>query len=402
MNLLVFNCGSSSQAFSVFRLSDARTGCKRIKIISGKARNVATRTQQAGSLSWKLAEECGSEQHDFPTHTEAAECIIQLLHKKGIVVDVIGHRFVHGGNIFNRTVKINMSVKEQLAQTFHLAPIHNPNSYSVIEVCSRLLPDAAQYAVFDNAFHAGMPDFAAEYAIPHEIAKEHGFRKYGFHGLSYQYVSNRIAALTGRPLHEMKLVLCHLGTGGSSVCAIQDGRSFDTSMGYSPLAGLIMSTRSGEIDPAVVLEMIRLGYTADQIDHLLNFESGILGLSGTSSNLQEVRLAAEAGNAACVLTWKAYVHRLRKTIGSFLYVLSGADALVFTDDVAVQIPELREAVCEGAESFGIKLDGIANRVANPDCETQISSADSRTAVWVIPNDEESVIADEIQALVEST
>ena len=245
MNVLIFNCGSSSQSFKVYGLAGEPP---RRVIGSGKAKNIATKTQAEPRVEWTVEGDRGGERVDPPSHRRAAEEALRVLRDHGVQIDAIGHRFVHGGEWFDQTTRLNADTAEDLRKCFSLAPIHNPNSYSVFEVCLELLPAVPQFAVFDTSFHANMPEEAKRYALPRELATAYGFRKYGFHGLSYTYVSARAALLLDKPLDSVKLIMCHLGTGGSSVAAFKEGRSVDTSMGYSPLPGLVMSTRCGDID----------------------------------------------------------------------------------------------------------------------------------------------------------
>ncbi len=392
MNLLVFNCGSSSQGFTVFHQNE--NGEPDIPA-HGKARNVATKTKAAAVLEWTIDGVKGSRDGDFSSHRLAAEAILAVLKEHHVAIDAIGHRFVNGGSSFKRAAKLDEDALAKLRECMPLAPIHNPNSYSVIEVCLEQLPGVPQYAVFDTSFHGGMPEENTVYAIPRDFAESHGFRKVGFHGLSYQYVSGRAAALIGKKPEDLKLIMCHLGTGGSSVCAYRNGRSVDTSMGYSPLSGLIMSTRSGDIDPEIVLEMVREGMSADEVSTFLNKKSGLIGLSGYSSNPGEIIEAAKQGNADCALAFKVYCGRLRHYIGAFLYEMNGTDAIVFTDDGGVNYPELREAVCADEDSIGLKLDLNKNSAYDKKSEALISAAESRVQVWVIPTDEERTIYNEI-------
>ncbi|MCE1253857.1 MAG: acetate kinase, partial [Anaerolineae bacterium] len=248
MNILIFNCGSSSQGFKVYQ---CKSGQKENVLITGKAKNVATQTRAEAVIDWKMGDKSESKITDLSSHRLAAENILEILRKTHIEVDAIGHRIVHGGPDFVRTEKVDERVMDELRHILHYAPIHNPNSYSVIEVCREKLPGKTQFVVFDTAFHAGMPPVSRFYAIPRDLAKKHGYYKYGFHGLSYQFISARMAELFGKPLESLKLIMCHLGTGGSSVVAFKDGRSLDTSMGYTPLQGLVMSTRCGDIDAEV-------------------------------------------------------------------------------------------------------------------------------------------------------
>ncbi len=392
MNLLVFNCGSSSQGFTVFR----RTGSGDPEIAAfGKARNVATKTQAASSLDWTIGGEEGSVIMAFPKHRSADEAILRVLSENHVRVDAIGHRFVNGGTFFKRAAKLDEAALEKLRACLPLAPIHNPNSYSVIEVCREQMPAIPQYAVFDTSFHSSIAPENAVYAIPLRDAEAKGYRKVGFHGLSYQYVSERAAELLNKPKEQVRLVMCHLGTGGSSVCAYKNGKSFDTSMGYSPLSGLIMSTRCGELDPEIVLDMVRDGKSPDEVSSYLNKKSGLIGLSGYSSNLGEIIEAAKNGDPDCLLTFRAYVNRLRKYIGAFLFQLDGADALIFTDDAGVKFSAMREAVCADAEFFGLKLDKEKNIAYPGKGNARISADDSRVQIWIIPTDEERTIYNEI-------
>lgn len=392
MNILVFNCGSSSQGFTVFH----QNGEKEPGMLAyGKAKNVAVLTKASAQLDWTIRGTSYSCKADFSTHRLAAEKILEVLFTQGIQVDAVGHRFVNGGLYFTKSAYLDQDALDKLRECLPLAPIHNPNSYSVIEVCLEKIPDVPQFAVFDTAFHSQMTPEHTAYAIPQFDAQKFGWHKIGFHGLSYQYVSQRAADLLDRPLDQVRLIMCHLGTGGSSVCAFQNGRSVDTSMGYSPVAGLVMSTRCGDLDPEIVLDLVRRGMTPDQASDYLNKKSGMIGLSGYSSNLEEVIDAAEQGNKDCELAFHVYVNRLRGYIGNFLYQMNGADALIFTDDAGVKFSKMREAVCTNADFMGINLDSDANISYDMKSETCISRPDSRVQVWVIPTNEELTIYNEI-------
>ena len=392
MNVLIFNCGSSSQVFKVYQVEDEHS----FKVIAaGKAKNVATQTRAAPQIDWKIGELSGVEKVELTSHRQAAEENLHLLSRHAIQIDAVGHRFVHGGEYFTRTALLTPENLETLKKCFPLAPLHNPNSYSVIEVCAARLTGVPQFAVFDTAFHAQMPQEAVRYAIPRELAQKYGFRKYGFHGLSYSYVSSRAAEWLGKPLSNVRLIMCHLGTGGSSVAAFEQGHSVETSMGYSPLAGLVMSARSGDIDPEIILELIRLGYDADRIDRILNHESGLIGLSGYSSNLAEVVQAAEQGNEDSRIAVEVYANRLKLYIGGYYWQMNGADAIVFTDSIGTASWQLREKVCGSVESLGIELDHRKNRLAKENEESRISSESSSVEILVIPTDEEQVILREV-------
>jgi acetate kinase len=236
---------------------------------------------------------------------------------------------------------------------------------------------------------------AREYALPRDLANQYGLRKWGFHGLSYQYVSGRAAAQLNKPIHNVKLIMCHLGTGGSSACAFEHGHSVETSMGYSPLTGLVMSTRCGDVDAEVALELVRQGMTAGEVSYILNNESGLIGLSGYSSNLAEIMEAAEAGNEQCRIAYEVYANRLKHYLGAYTWLLNGADAIVFTDDIGVSSWKLREKVCGNVTNLGVLLDTEVNRSAPSDRATFINHPDSRTKILVIPTDEERVILEEV-------
>ena len=396
MNLLIFNCGSSSQGFKVYQTAE---GAEPAVIAAGKARNVAAQTQAKASIEWRIGPASGLLTTDLPTHRQTAEKVLTLLKEHALRVDAVGHRFVHGGDRFDRSVQIDAASLPELRGCLPFAPLHNPNSYSVIEVCLEQLPGVPQYAVFDTTFHAGMPEESKTYALPKDLAAEHGYRKYGFHGLSYQYVSARTAEFLGRPLSSLKLIMCHLGTGGSSVAALKDGHTLDTSMGYSPLPGLVMSTRSGDLDPEIALDLVRQGRTPDEVSGLLNNQSGLLGLSGYSSNLAEIIEAAAAGSTDCQRAYDVYAHRLSFYIGAFHWLLGGADCIVFTDDIGLHSWKLRERVCTGAEALGLLLDREANRLAPADRPSLITLPNSKIQAAVVPTDEEIIILREVLALM---
>ncbi len=395
MNILVLNCGSSSQGFKLYRADRA---AEPEVTMSGKARNVATKSQAAAFVEWTGPGGGSRRELELPSHAVAAEAIVSILSESALAVDAVGHRFVHGGARFATTTVIDSSTLPALRETARLAPIHNPNTLSVIEVCLRRFPDAPQYAVFDTMFFAELPERAYTYALPSELAARFGFRKYGFHGLSYQYVSRRTAELLGRPLRELRLVIAHLGTGGSSVVAIDGGRAVDTSIG-STMSGLVMSTRCGDIAPEIELELMRAGYGPDEIEGILANESGLVGLAHVSSNLVEIIAAAESGDAACRLAVDVYSHRLSQYLGAYFWLLGGADAIVFTDDAGTRAWQVRRDVCARAAALGVVIDPGANEGA-VGLEALVSTAGSPTAVYVIPTDEEAVIAHEVLARLE--
>ena len=392
MNILVVNCGSSSLGFKVYQAN----GSENSKVVfAGKARNVSTQTKAQALIEW-VQDGGKQERHcPLPSHQAAAREMLVILRENDIRVDALGHRFVHGGELFKTTTQVDERSLDGLKQVLPLAPIHNPNSFSAIQVCLDELPGIPEFVVFDTAFHAALPVEAREYALPRDLATRYGLRKYGFHGLSYQYVSVRAADMLEQPLDQVKLIMCHLGTGGSSVCAFANGNSVETSMGFSPLAGLVMSTRCGDIDAEVALELVRQGMTADQVSSILNNKSGLIGLSGYSSNLAEILEAAEAGDDQCRIAYEIYARRLKHYLGSYTFLLNGADAIVFTDDIGVTSWKLREKVCSGADRLGIILDEDLNRAATGYKPAFIQHADSSTKLLVLPTDEEQVILEEV-------
>lgn len=394
MNVLVFNCGSSSQGFKLYRAEGRGGPGQGIEVLAaGKARNVATRTLSAGRLEWDISGVSQWRELELGSHAVAAEAVLSLLGEASLRIDAVGHRFVHGGTLFSGTTPIDASTIDELRATAVLAPIHNPNSLSVIDVCRAAMPEVPQYAVFDTTFFAALPAAAYTYGLPGEISKRFGWRRYGFHGLSYQYVSARTAELLGRPLEDLAMVVAHLGTGGSSVAAIEGGRAVDTSIGTT-MSGLVMSTRCGDIAPEIPIEAMRAGLGADEIEDMFANCSGLLGLSGVSSNLLEVIAAAEQGDAACRLAFEVYSHRLAHYIGAFFWLVGGADAIVFTDDAGTRAWQVREAACGSAGALGVELDLAANRSA-VGAEAVVSTAGSATSVLVVPTDEEVVIATEV-------
>ena len=392
MDVLIVNCGSSSLSFKVYQITaDGQVE----EVLKGKARNVATLTKAKPVLEWQVNGVKSTRESPLSSHQHAARAMLSLLHELSIPVDAVGHRFVHGGDLFQRTTLINEQSLNKLKQVLPLAPIHNPNSFSAIEVCLEGLEGVPEFVTFDTAFHSTMPIEAREYALPRELAEPYGLRKYGFHGLSYQYVSARAAALLKRNLDDVKLIMCHLGTGGSSVCAFDHGHSVDTSMGFSPLAGLVMSTRCGDIDAEVALELVRQGRSADEVSRLLNHQSGLLGLSDYSSNLSEIIEAAEAGNERCRTAYEVYADRLSHYIGAYTWKLQRADAIVFTDDIGMSSWKLRQKVCGDAEAMGVHFDAELNRAAPTDGISFVNKPDSPTKVIIIPTDEDRIILEEV-------
>lgn len=300
---------------------------------------------------------------------------------------VVGHRLVHGGTKFLAPLVVTNELVAELEELNDLAPLHNPANIEALRAAMRVLPDATHVVAFDTAFHATLPPVAYRYAIPTELYEQEHIRRFGFHGTSHDYVSTQAARVLGKPRSELKIITLHLGNG-ASVTAINNGESVDTSMGYTPLEGLVMGTRSGDIDPGVLLHLLRLGWSGAELDTMLNRKSGLLGLSGISNDMRDLRQAAASGNEAARLAIDVFVYRIRKTIGAYSAVLGGLDALVFTGGIGENDSELRAQVAAGFEYLGMQLHSRANAHG----ATVISAPQSDVAILVIQTDEELAIA----------
>ncbi len=403
MRILVFNCGSSSLTYKVFEWKrHERIGV----VLRGKAHRVGVKGVKASAIENQLDEEYSKETVPIPDHRTAARLALEFVKRRGIDLDAIGSRYVHGGNYFTSSALLDAVNLEKLKLCLPFAPLHNPIALDVIREAMTFYPKMPQYAAFDSAFHSSLPACAYRYLVPEKLVKKYRFRKYGFHGLSYAYVAGKVPRLLDEDPKRFNMIACHLGTGGSSVAVIKGGRSIDTSMGFSPLSGLMMSTRSGDIDPMVALDLMSVyGLSRQETETLLNKKSGLLGISGFSSDITDLieKSPEDPLKERAELALAMYVHRLRKTIGSYVLTLSGrADALVFTDDMGVNNPILREKVCRGMEWAGILLDPEKNRRAIGDKISVISADGSRVKIVTIPTEEEYVIFLEGIRLLEET
>lgn len=390
-NILVINAGSSSIKY---QLIDSITGVRRasglIERIGGPLGRVEHRAGDS-EFAWEA---------EIPDHTAGFAAIEAAfaeagtsLQEAGVVA--VGHRVVQGGSEFVRPTLIDDRVSERILELAELAPLHNPGNHSAIEAARAMFPEAPHVAVFDTSFHQTMPEAAYTYAIDPGAAARYGVRRYGFHGISYQVVSRRAAALLGRPVEELRQIVLHLGNG-ASVCAIDRGRSVDTSMGLTPLEGLVMGTRSGDIDPGALLHLLRAGMSVGEVDRLLNARSGLFGLGG-SNDMRDIRAGVGAGDPAARLAFDVYARRLTHYIGAYLALLGGTDTIVFTAGVGENNPQVRAAACAGLEWFGIELDPVRN--ASSDRGPRIISTDvSRVSILVVPTDEEAEIAAQTLAL----
>jgi acetate kinase len=391
MKILVLNAGSSSIKFELFDMPSERA------LASGLVERIGG---EGSRLLWRCdpSEPKRVRQRIIVDHSAGLELVLAALCEgEGAPlarldeIGAVGHRVVHGGEAFAQTVRITPEVEAAIEEHAPLAPLHNPANLMGIRVARQALPAVPQVAVFDTAFHQTMPARAYLYALPMDLYEEQRVRRYGFHGTSHRFVAERAASLLERPLEGLNLITCHLGNG-ASVCAIQGGRSIDTSMGMTPLEGLIMGTRCGDLDPAVPLYLQRhLGLDALELDHLLNKRSGLLGLSGISNDLREIEQAAEDGDEQARLALDAYAYRIRKYIGAYTAALGRVDALVFTAGVGENSDLVRALVGEGLEPLGYAMDLDANRGLRGR-EADIATADSRARILVIPTDEELLIA----------
>jgi acetate kinase len=368
MRVLVLNPGSSTLKYRLLELS---ADSPRV-LTSGLADHVE------GDSTTRAAEKA------------LADC-------QGHGIDAVGCRVVHGGERFDRPTRVTPDVVAAVRDLGRLAPLHNPTAAAVLDAVLKLLPGKPVVAVFDTSFHRTMPDVAALYALPLAMAKEKGLRRYGFHGTSHRYVSARMVERLGRGAAGTRIVTCHLGNG-ASVCAVLGGRSIDTSMGLTPLEGLVMGTRSGDVDPGLVLHLLtRERMSPEQVDHLLNHESGLKGLGG-SGDVRDLQKAAAAGDALAELALDCFAYRVRKYVGAYAAALSGLDAVAFTGGIGEHSSLVRKKVCGGLAWLGVTLDDAANDRPG-DGEARVSTASSPVQVWVIPTDEESQIARETAAVV---
>jgi acetate kinase len=335
------------------------------------------------------------EDGEVADHTVALAAILELV--EGRDMAAVGHRVVHGGSRFDRATVIDDEVEAAIEALSALAPLHNPANLLGIRAARAVLPDVPHVAIFDTAFHQTMPDEAYTYAIPTELAERHGVRKYGFHGTSHKYVSERAAAFLDRPLDELRTIVLHLGNG-ASITAIAGGRSIDTSMGLTPLQGLVMGTRSGDLDPAVLVHLHRrAGLSVDELDDLLNKESGLLGLTGTG-DMRDVQRAAMEGDPAATLALSVWGYRIRHYVGAYAAHLGGVDAVVFTAGIGENNPQLRQLALAGLEFLGIEIDAEANELASR-AERRISRSGAAVEVLVIPTNEELEIARQTLAVL---
>ncbi|WP_239614239.1 acetate kinase [Cohnella mopanensis] len=397
MNILVINAGSSSLKYQLYNMKTEDVLAK-------------GRVERIGMDSSILTHEVDHqpevrEVSEILDHTTAIRKVLDMLtHRKfGVLrniqdIQAVGHRVVHGGESFSRSVLVDQNVKLEIRKLFDLAPLHNPAHMMGIAAVEANLPEVPQAVVFDTAFHQTMPATSFMYAIPTVLYRKHKIRRYGFHGTSHDYVSKRAAEFLGRPLEELKLITCHIGNG-ASCAAILHGKSFDTSMGMTPLEGLMMGTRSGDLDPAVVPYTInKEELTLNEVNSMLNKHSGLLAVSGISSDMREIVDSMNEGNDKAKLAFEMYTYRIRKYIGAYIAAMDGVDAIIFTAGVGENSDVLRKAVCNGLTFFGIHLDEPSNAVRSSE-PRRITSDDSAVDVLVVPTNEELLIARDTYQLV---
>ena len=381
LSVLVFNVGSSSLTFKLYRHSEV--------LLRGKCHRVGVKSAEAAFMEVQHGETDVRLPVEAPDHVTAATHVLDYLDAGRFAVEAVGHRFADGGGYFDGGTVVDGATRLLLERCAPLAPLHNVAALAMVDLVAQRRPGAVQYVVFDSTFHAGLPDVARTYALPRRLAET--YRKHGFHGLSYADVVEKATWYLGE--EHFRAVVLHLGTGGSSACAIVNGRSVDTSMGYSPLQGLVMNTRCGDVDPGIIIELVRQGHSADDLSRLLHRESGLYGLSGgLSGDIRDLIAAATDPRARAAVD--LYVYRIKQYIGAYSAVMNGLDLLIFTDDVGLRVPQVRSAVCFNMDYLGIRLDEERNRSADSDRIEPLHTDDSRVRILAIPNDEERSIYDE--------
>ena len=396
MKVLVINCGSSSLKYQVIDMQNEKV------LIKGLVERIGIAGSQIKS------EKTGCEsyivQEELPDHKKAISLVLSILQdvEHGVIksmdeIVAVGHRVVHGGEMFSESVLIDDNVMKGIKDCIPLAPLHNPANIMGIEACKALMPKTPMVAVFDTAFHQSMPSYSYIYALPYEYYTKYKVRRYGFHGTSHKYVSKRAADMIGKKIEELRIVTCHLGNG-SSLAAVKGGKVLDTSMGLTPLEGLAMGTRSGDLDPAILpFIMEKEGLNAKDIGNVLNKNSGVLGISGVSSDFRDIEEASSKGNERAKLALDVFCMRVKKYIASYAAVMSGLDVVVFTAGIGENSIELRAKICEGLEFLGVEIDKEKNNVRGK--ETVANKDGARVKILIVPTNEELMIAKDTMALV---
>lgn len=396
MKILIINCGSSSLKYKLIDMANEKD------IIEGIVERIGldqSRLVQKNELREKYILE-----KEIKDHKEAIDIVLNTLvdSKVGVIesideITAVGHRVVHGGERYSSSIIISEEVIKYLEECSKLAPLHNPANIIGIRACQSLMPNKEMVAVFDTAFHGTLPEKAYIYAIDYALYKDHKIRKYGFHGTSHKYVSHKVAETMGKDIKDLKIITCHLGNG-ASISAIKGGECIDTTMGFTPLAGIPMGTRSGNIDPSIIPFLVQeCGYTIEEVSESLNKKSGVLGISGVSSDFRDIEDAASNGDKRAQLALDIFHYRIRAEIGSFIVNMGGVDVIVFTAGVGENSPETREECLKDLEFLGLTLDKEKNKVRGK--LEEISQADSKIKAYVVPTNEELMIAKETVELI---
>lgn len=390
MKVLVLNCGSSSLKYQLIDMNNESVLCKGLVERIGIEGSIL-KHEKDGLEGKYIVEQPMKDHKDAINHVLTAVIHPEVGAVKEMKeIDAVGHRIVHGGEKFASSALLTNEVINVINECVELAPLHNPANLMGVEACKAILPDVPQVGVFDTAFHQTMPQKSFLYGLPYELYTKYGVRRYGFHGTSHMYVSERAAEMIGKPIEELKIITCHLGNG-ASISAVDSGKCIDTSMGLTPLEGLIMGTRCGDIDPAIVpFIMKKEGLDIDGIDKLMNKQSGVYGMTGISSDFRDIEDAAKDGNELAKVALEAYAHKVKKYIGAYTSIMNGVDAIVFTAGLGENGISMREMICKDMDFFGVKLSSEKNNVRGK--ETVISSDDSRVKVLLIPTNEELMIA----------
>ena len=394
MNVLVFNCGSSSLKYKLISMPD------NTELAGGEAQRVGPPTAQPPCIIHRIDGKEKIFQVAMGDHAVAFEEVMKVLKRTPhLQPNVVGHRLVHGGAIFKDHAVVNQKVLEQLQTTKTLAPLHNPPAITLVEACCKLYPDLPQVLVFDTAYHSTIPEYARTYALPEYIRNDMGIRKYGFHGTSHQYVAGEAAKFLDIPIEKLNAVSCHLGSGGASLCAIVNGKSIDNTMGHSPLQGLIMSTRCGDLDAAIVMRLITHNVGDWQaVDKMLNKQSGVLGISGSTGDIRDIveTTMQQGDDSKMGEIFRTYTWRIKKYLGSYLAMVAAAagkqaDAIIFTDTIGETVPIVRQYVCSDMESFGVIMDADRNKNATK-LPADLASDESKVKILAILTNEELAIA----------
>lgn len=381
-SILVFNVGSSSLSLRLYRHSQ--------ELLRGKCHRVGVTGTEPSFAEYRHGATHAHIEVALSDHLAAARHVLDYLAAKGFTFDAVGHRYGHGGDSFADGVVLDDRSRSELERLISLAPLHNGAALAIVDLFEERQPGTPQFVVFDSTFHRSLPEVARMYALPIDMAMMH--RKHGYHGLSYADVVEKAAWYLGE--EHFKAVALHLGTGGSSACAVIDGQSIDTSMGYSPLQGLVMNTRCGDLDPGIVIDLVRQGYSADELARLLHRESGLYGLSGGESSDIRDLIELMPGDPRARLAFDLYVYRVKQYIGAYAAAMNGLDLLIFTDDVGLRVPEARREICRDMDYLGIRLNEKANMSARPDAIEPLHVPGSAVRILAIPSDEERAIYDQ--------